>query len=313
VAATKVIQEAERSAAQGKPLTWAVEPDFWQRFKLLDTLGSGTYGTVGRVRRLEDGAEFALKTIYRVNDDTKEELAVLQLVTALCPELMQYYGAFMIPDPMRPGRNVNAILMELIPGPTLFKLIDSSAEPIDPQQARKWLLQVSQQLACLHRAGIIHADVKPENIVIQNGNGRARLIDFGLACTTGRQPITKCNLRRGSRLYIEPAWFDGPISNYPAADIWSLGISWLELLLAPKSYDSLIDQITDYKYDRNTPLENATILRNWLASNSFYPQDKELENLVKSMLAEPQRRPTAEEIVQQLRDSPSRDQSPVRH
>ncbi len=89
-------------------------------------------------------------------------------------------------------------------------------------------LQVAQALVHAHERGVVHRDVKPSNIML-DADGRARLIDFGLAHVAAGESMTRTGVQPGSLAYMSPEQVRGePVD--ATTDVWSLGVTLYELL-----------------------------------------------------------------------------------
>jgi len=124
--------------------------------------------------------------------------------------------------------------MEFVAGPTVFDLIlehDAHGTSIPAQRALHILIQVARGLAAVHARGIIHRDVKPANIVIEEDTGRPVLVDFGLALQAEAVDASS-GLIVGTPAYMAPeqAFRGGTDRVTPAVDIYSLGCTAFELL-----------------------------------------------------------------------------------
>jgi serine/threonine protein kinase len=134
------------------------------------------------------------------------------------------------------------IIFQFIEGTTLRQIIsDTGAVPIT--QARLWFHQLASALDHAHKLGIIHRDVKPENIIITPNKESAYLVDFGIAISAedGRK-LTKSGYVVGTLGYMSPEQHAGePVDE--RADVYSLGVTLYETLaghpLAHGSYEPL--------------------------------------------------------------------------
>jgi tRNA A-37 threonylcarbamoyl transferase component Bud32 len=122
---------------------------------------------------------------------------------------------------------VEAIVMELVQGHTLRDRLDDPA-PIDPWHAAGLAAQVADALEAAHRAGLVHRDVKPANILLC-GDGRVKVADFGIAKAVAEADLTQPGLMVGTAKYLAPEQVRGdPVD--PRTDIYSLGVVLYEML-----------------------------------------------------------------------------------
>jgi serine/threonine-protein kinase len=132
---------------------------------------------------------------------------------------------------------VEAIVMELVQGHTLRDRLDDPT-PIDPWHAAGLAAQVADALEAAHRAGLVHRDVKPANILLC-GDGRVKVADFGIAKAVAEADLTQPGLMVGTAKYLAPEQVRGDAVD-PRTDIYSLGIVLYEMLCgrAPFSADT---------------------------------------------------------------------------
>src|SRR3954470_8751481 len=95
-----------------------------------------------------------------------------------------------------------AIVMEYVPSTTLADLIRTHG-PLPPEEAAKIGLGVLAALRAAHRAGVLHRDVKPANVLLGD-DGRVVLTDFGLATASGDSSMTSTGIVLGSPSYLAP-------------------------------------------------------------------------------------------------------------
>jgi len=145
-------------------------------YEIGDRLGSGAMGEVFRARDLRLGRDVALKLLpERFRDDPERrrrfEAEALALSKLNHPNVVTVYGAETHGD-------VACIAMELIEGRTLRSLLSDG--PLPPKKALDIAAQAAAGLAAAHERGLVHRDVKPENLVIGPG-GLVKVVDFGIA------------------------------------------------------------------------------------------------------------------------------------
>lgn len=165
------------------------------------------------------------------------------------------------------------------------------AGELPPRRALTWLLQLAEALAVIHRAGVVHRDVKPENLLV-NAAGDLVVADFGLADGIGLESITGTGQAVGTPLYMAPEQFEG-LDADPRMDIYSWGAVAFHLLegVPPHDAESLADLIRGKACSPEMALETRRV------------GGRELETLVlECMLWEADDRPTSmEEIATRMR------------
>ncbi|MDX1888102.1 bifunctional serine/threonine-protein kinase/transporter substrate-binding domain-containing protein [Mycolicibacterium sp. 050158] len=136
--------------------------------------------------------------------------------------------------------------MRLIEGKTLADLLAERKGPVAPELAVAVIEQVGTALDAAHRAGLIHRDVKPSNILVTDREF-AYLIDFGLARTADEKGMTTAGNTLGTLAYMAPERFDAGQSD-PRSDLYALGCVLYEALTGSRPYpaDSLEQQIAGH-------------------------------------------------------------------
>jgi serine/threonine protein kinase len=112
------------------------------------------------------------------------------------------------------------IVMEYVPSRSLYDVVVRDG-PLGPREAARLGLGMLAGLRAAHRAGIIHRDVKPQNVLIGH-DGRVVLTDFGLAVRQREDAAGRSEALIGSPQYIAPERVRDGVST-PATDMWSLG------------------------------------------------------------------------------------------
>jgi serine/threonine-protein kinase len=146
---------------------------------------------------------------------------------------------------------VEAIVMELVTGRTLRQRLDDPT-PIDPWQAAGVAAQVAEALDAAHRAGLVHRDVKPANVLLC-GDGRVKVADFGIAKAMAEADLTQPGLMVGTARYLAPEQVRGePVD--PRTDIYSLGIVLYEMLCGRAPFSGDTDAATALARLQRDPL-----------------------------------------------------------
>jgi serine/threonine-protein kinase len=144
-----------------------------------------------------------------------------------------------------------AIVMELVPGPTLRQRLDEDV-PIDPWQAAGLAAQVAEALDAAHRAGLVHRDIKPANVLLC-GDGRAKVADFGIAKAVADADLTQPGLMVGTAKYLAPEQVRGEAVD-ARTDIYSLGVVLYEMLCGRPPFAAETDAATALARLQRDPL-----------------------------------------------------------
>jgi serine/threonine-protein kinase len=139
--------------------------------------------------------------------------------------------------------------MRLIEGTNLQSMLD--AGPLPPARAVRFIEHIARALQAAHRAGLLHRDVKPSNILVDDDD-YAYLIDFGIARAAGERALTSAGEVIGTFYYMAPERFAGQTAGAPRvdarSDIYSLACVLYECLTAEHAFpgDSLEQQVGNH-------------------------------------------------------------------
>ena len=149
------------------------------------------------------------------------------------------------------------LVMELIEGGTLRELLRERG-PMPPHAMVAVLRPVLSGLGVAHRAGLVHRDVKPENVLISD-DGEVKLVDFGLVRAIAEAGITSTSVILGTAAYLSPEQVTGTETG-PRSDVYSAGIMAFELLTGtvPFKGDSSI-LVANQRLDRDVPAPSSLI------------------------------------------------------
>nr|WP_031059357.1 serine/threonine-protein kinase [Streptomyces ochraceiscleroticus] len=199
------------------------------RYRVTGQLGRGGMGVVCRAVDEVLGREVAVKVLRAFTDASPAELADLRTRMqreARAAARIRHAGVVTVHDVIdEAGRPV--IIMELIEGPSLDDVMRQRG-PLDPGEAADIGAQVMDALDAAHRAGVLHRDIKPGNILLDR-TGRVVITDFGIASIQAPDDGTRTHLTRSGQLvgsldYLPPERAQD-LAPGPASDIWSLGMT----------------------------------------------------------------------------------------
>ena len=205
-------------------------------YKILDRIGAGGMGEVYRARDTRLGRTVAIKVmIAGVADDPDRRARFLQEARATAalshPNIAALYEIGEDQDQL-------FLVFEYVPGETLKNVI--AGRPLNPRRAIDLAVQIADALADAHAEGIVHRDIKSDNIIV-TPKGNAKILDFGLATWTSGgaqreqagQAATMMNTAPGTTLgtvaYLSPEQALGEQVDH-RTDIFSLGVVMFEML-----------------------------------------------------------------------------------
>ncbi|MBC8133119.1 MAG: serine/threonine protein kinase [Deltaproteobacteria bacterium] len=200
------------------------------RFLISAELGRGGMATVYRARDPQVGRDVAVKVMHgffagRTEIEARFRREANAVAAIRHPSILALYD-FAPPAGEEPGY----IVSELIEGPGLRQLAEERGGRLLPEVAALITVRVAEALGAAHAAGIVHRDVKPDNVLIDVSGGRARVVltDFGVAHVSGMDTMTATGAVLGSPAYMSPEQARGEDVG-PSSDVFSLGVLMYQL------------------------------------------------------------------------------------
>ena len=237
-----------------------------QRYEILQILGRGGMGAVYKARDREVNRVVALKVIRpdlagnaAMLDRFKQELVLSHQVTH--KNVVRIYD-------LGEADGVKFITMEYIEGNDLRSII-LEKKSFAPIEAVEIMMQVCRAIESVHAVGVIHRDLKPQNVMRDN-NGRVIVMDFGLARLVESNGMTQAGALVGTMEYMSPEQALGSQLDQKS-DIFTLGLIFYELLTgkmpfaADSALASLIKRTQERaipvtQHDKNIPASLASIV-----------------------------------------------------
>lgn len=226
-----------------------------RRYQLLRELGRGGMGVVWEGRDTLLNRPIAVKEVLLPPGVPPADQERLLLRTARearnaarlnHPSVVAIYDV--VEEDGRPW-----IIMELVRAPSIEQVVASTgALPV--RQAADVGRQVLSALRAAHEAGILHRDVKPSNILLDD-EGRAVLTDFGIAMAEGDSSLTSTGMVTGSPSFLAPERVRAAEAG-PASDLWSLGATLFACMIGRSPFDrgdpmgtlsALLNEEPDYR------------------------------------------------------------------
>jgi serine/threonine-protein kinase len=148
------------------------------------------------------------------------------------------------------GEHLAYLVMELVDGAPLSARLEREG-PLEPEAALSVLRQTAAGLAEAHRAGVVHRDVKPANILVRP-DGRVKLTDFGIAWSAESVPLTRTGQVIGTARYMSPEQAAGERVG-PASDVYALGLVGYESLTGHPPFEGTNPVTVALKQVREQP------------------------------------------------------------
>ncbi len=226
------------------------KPALADRFEVIQNLGSGAAGSVYLVKdRKLGGQKVALKVLTNTSAFDEHTLTrfreeIRALFEVRHPNIIQAYELIESDD-------VIAFTMEYVPGCDLGTLFQERS--IELQEIDHIFKQLLSALAELHKIGIVHRDLKLENILIRN-DGLVKLSDLGLMKRMDGAALTKTGILLGTAQYLPPEYIKGSSDYDQRGDIYAVGVMLFELLtgkrrLADKPGMQAIEELIRTKFE----------------------------------------------------------------
>jgi len=224
-----------------------------QRYEIVQILGQGGMGAVYKATDLELNRTVALKVIRPdlardkdIVDRFKQELLLAHQVT--------HRNVIRIYD-LSEADGMKFITMEYVEGENLLTLIHQKKK-FSPEEAVEIMQQVCRALEAAHTVGVIHRDLKPQNIM-RDKTGRILVMDFGLARTLEGGGMTQSGALVGTMEYMSPEQALGKALDQ-RSDIFALGLIFYEMLTGQMPYkaDSTLASLIKRTQERVAPISD---------------------------------------------------------
>ena len=205
------------------------------RFELLRELGVGGTATVWEVEDAELGVRRAVKILTAGRPQRRKALRKRLRAEARAMARLAHPNVLTIYD-VSSTEELDFVIMDLAEGGSLSEWLERTG-PMDPHTALSFTVQVLSALAAAHAAGMVHRDVKPQNVLL-NSRGTALLADFGIALLTEDQHrTTRTGIAMGSLSFMPPEQRLDARSVSASADVYATGAMLFNLLTGANPVD----------------------------------------------------------------------------
>jgi serine/threonine protein kinase len=245
-------------------------------YSILEKLGEGGMGVVYKAQDTKLNRTVALKFLPdRVNNDAVTRSRFLQEAQAAA--VLNHPNICVIHD-VREEDGKQFMVMEYVDGKTLRESINTGGMKTDA--AIDYAIQIAEALEEAHSKGIVHRDIKADNIMI-NSKNQVKVMDFGLAKLKGSLKLTRTSSTVGTLAYMAPEQMQGGEVD-PRSDIFAFGVLFFEMLSGRLPFRgeheaammySIINEDPEniQKYVPDAPAELSFLLKTALEKN---PEDR---------------------------------------
>ncbi len=260
--AKELVQQRRLTSYQARKLiSGATRGFFLGEYRILRPIGEGGMGKVFLAGHEKDQTRVAIK-VLPPRKATEGSQALKRFIREM--ELSQRVVHPNVARTLDIGRegNVYFMVLEYIPGASLYDLVKGeNGGPLRVPDAARYFLKVVDGLEAAHKAGLVHRDVKPSNLMV-TPEGDAKLLDLGLARSSeddGLAPLTAQHVVIGTLDYASPEQLGNAAHADLRSDLYSLGCSLYFALAGRPPFDGgdVVNKIFKQRMDDPVPLERA--------------------------------------------------------
>jgi serine/threonine-protein kinase len=261
-------------------------------YELIAPLATGGMGGVYLASHVDSGERVALKVLDPLFASHEEVVSRLYSERTISVRAT-HPGLVHIRDAARTADGVPYLVMEYLDGRTLASVVEEA--PMDIATIIGLGAQIAAALAALHETGVIHCDVKPENLFVLNARAwgtlpQVKVIDFGVSRRID-EPVEEDASIAGTPAYMAPEQWKGKPEI--ASDVYALGCVLYELVTGETPFDGSLPQLM------LAHLEQRPARPTWLRAG--LPVDLE-RVIMRSLAKDPAMRATMRELADELGD-----------
>ncbi len=244
------------------------------RFRLDRMLGRGGMGVVFSATDVATKERVAVKVLRNDSSDIGQAVRRFRKEARLLGDIQNDYVTRLIE--VGYDRSLHFMVMELVEGTNLARWLRDNRVP-DPESALRLIADIARGLVDAHASGIVHRDVKPENVLLHRSDSgekgpplsiadyQVKLTDFGIARyvhQSSSMELTKAGAMLGTPIYMAPEQCKGSATVTPAVDVYALGITLFQLLTGSPPFTDTdpMKLVTMHVFDPPPPVQRLNPL-----------------------------------------------------
>ncbi len=229
-------------------------------YKIIEKLGEGGMGVVYKAEDTKLKREVAIKFLPDYISSNEEERKRFE-IEAQAAASLNHPNITTIHSIEEADENV-FIVMEYIDGKELKDIVGAYRDmPLPINDVLNYAIQIAEGLEAAHKKGIVHRDIKSQNIMITE-DGKVKIMDFGLAKIRGGTQVTKLGSTVGTIAYMSPEQAKGDEVDH-RTDIWSFGVVLYEMLAGKQPFKGDYDQAIIYSILNEQPELEGNVSERW--------------------------------------------------
>lgn len=194
------------------------DPKIIGDYKLVSKIAEGGFGKTYKGEHLLTGQPVCIKHCSEISADS--EMVLIEEAKAMWD--LRHYAIPAVRNVVRLEDNSLALVMSYIPGPTLFQIVEKHKR-LDAEHVA-WIAQrILNALIYLHNHGVVHGDIKPQNVIVQPDTHTVVLVDFGLSMV---KPKGSDAAKGFTEMFAPPEQMTGQVL-IPESDLYSLGMTMI--------------------------------------------------------------------------------------
>ena len=249
MARLRQLQPSVRAARHG---------DFRSSGLLEPALRDGDLGSIGPFHIMSEPGRDSMGVVFLGFDSTKSQRVAIKvmrrdhlsptaqnrfILEAQAAATLQHRNVVPVYSVSGPGSRTRYVVMPVVDGQTIREHLSTTGH-LPPGMAVRVAVQVCAGLEAAHTAGLVHRDIRPENIII-NQAGIAQIMDFGVVHDNrNRVRLTAQEVIPDTPAYMSPEQISAPETAGPASDIYSLGLTLYEMLIGRPCPQTVVRQVS---------------------------------------------------------------------